>query len=281
MKNHRPIPFLFALLCLWPALVRAEPAAAAPAPAAPPAPAAASPAPAPALPTALSLEDGNFSGKALEVIDASSYTYILVETSAGQLWAAATQFPVKAGDTVVVYGGVPMPHFHSRTLNRDFDTVYFTGKIVDQTTGADSSSAGQPSMPEAPAATGPAGALPPNHPATTAAAPKIDLVGIKKAEGGKTVQEIVADAPLLAGQPVLVRARVVKYKDNVLGKNWLHLRDGTGDPVAKDNDLTVTTSATVKVGDLVLVRGKVTVNKDFGAGYKYPVIVEDAAVTVE
>jgi hypothetical protein len=78
---------------------------------------------------------------------------------------------------------------------------------------------------------------------------------------------------------VVVRAKVVKYNPQIMGKNWLHLEDGTGK--AGSNDLTVTTNGEAKVGDTVLVTGVVTTNKDFGAGYKYDVILEDANVKVE
>jgi hypothetical protein len=61
-----------------------------------------------------------------------------------------------------------------------------------------------------------------------------------------------------------------------MGKNWLHVRDGSGSKAAKDNDLTVTTDVVAKVGDVVTVTGTVSVDKDFGAGYAYPVIVENA-----
>jgi hypothetical protein len=64
-----------------------------------------------------------------------------------------------------------------------------------------------------------------------------------------------------------------------MGKNWIHLQDGTGDNGS--NDLTVTTDSTVNVGDTVLVSGVLNTDKDFGYGYQYAVIVEDAKITVE
>jgi len=65
----------------------------------------------------------------------------------------------------------------------------------------------------------------------------------------------------------------------IMGKNWLHVQDGTGGPGA--NDLTVTCATTAKVGDIVLIRGTLVIDKDFGAGYKYDVMIEDAQITVE
>jgi len=64
-----------------------------------------------------------------------------------------------------------------------------------------------------------------------------------------------------------------------MGKNWLHLHDGTGSAAKKDNDITVTTSGLAAVGDVVLVKGVVHLDRDFGAGYTYSVIIEDAKVS--
>jgi hypothetical protein len=106
-----------------------------------------------------------------------------------------------------------------------------------------------------------------------------DLTGIKRAENGQTVEEVITGKTKFAGKSVAIRARVVKYNAQILGKNWLHIRDGSGGPGT--NDLTITTSATVKVGDLVLVTGKLGTDRDFGSGYKYPLIIEDATVVVQ
>ena len=89
--------------------------------------------------------------------------------------------------------------------------------------------------------------------------------------------DIYARKSALAGKPVKVRGKVVKLSAGIMGKNWLHIQDGSGQ--AGSNDLTVTTSAEAKLGDTVLISGKLTVAKDFGHGYKYDVIVEDAQIT--
>jgi hypothetical protein len=125
--------------------------------------------------------------------------------------------------------------------------------------------------------------LPPGHPSLTAprAPAKVDLTGIKKADGGKTIQEIYAAKAKLAGQAVSVRGKVVKYNAMILGKNWLHIQDGSGKADDGNNDLTVTTTTPAAVGDTVLVTGVVSTNRDFGAGYKYSVIIEGAQVSVE
>jgi hypothetical protein len=130
--------------------------------------------------------------------------------------------------------------------------------------------------PEATTPTMPAGET---HPAPKAAA-EVDLTGIAKAEGGKTVAEVFAEKDALAGKPVTFRGKVVKTNPDIMGKNWLHVRDGSG--AEGTNDLTITTAGTLpNVGDTVVVTGNVTLNKDFGMGYAYDVLVEDAQLTVE
>jgi hypothetical protein len=117
------------------------------------------------------------------------------------------------------------------------------------------------------------------HGSAAPAAPKFDFSKIVKPRGGQTVQEVYQEKDKLNGKRVTLRGKVVKYNEAIMGKNWLHLRDGTGkDPT---DDLTVTTQAKAKVGDTVLVEGTVTLDKDLGAGYKYDVIIEDAKVKIE
>ena len=215
---------------------------------------------APAGPTSLS-------GKVVETMDASGYTYVLVDIGSKKVWVAATRFPIKVGDSVATTQGMPMQNYHSKTLNRDFDLVYFTGSLT--VNGVEPATQSKPSD------------IPKNHPPITGASAvaKVDLSGIKRAEGGKTVEEIFADKQNLSGRQVKVRGKVVKYNPMIMGKNWIHIKDGTG--AEGNNDLLVTTSSAAKVGDTVLVTGSLSINKDFGAGYKYAVLIEDAKLKIE
>jgi hypothetical protein len=183
-----------------------------------------------------------------------------------------------------------MSNFHSSTLNRDFARIYFTSgiRVVG---GQKAAAAGQTPLPKGhsslpgPIASQSAPAKTPRMPAghpplnTSPGAATVDFSGIEKAEGGMTVAEVFAAKQRLAGQEVAVRGKVVKFNPNIMGINWLHLRDGTGSKGTED--LTVTTNAQARVGDTVLIRGIVAIDKDLGAGYTYPVIVEKAQVTVE
>lgn len=135
--------------------------------------------------------------------------------------------------------------------------------------------------PETAATAAPAAAsgMPP-HPVPAAPAESVDLSGIARAEGGKTVAEIFAEKDGLAGKPVTFRGKVVKANANIMDRNWLHVRDGSGEDGT--NDLTVTTTdALPAVGDTVVVTGTVGLDRDFGMGYTYGILIEQATLQVE
>jgi hypothetical protein len=223
----------------------------------------------PATPVGAKPGPGSVNGTVVETMNTGGYTYVQVDTGKDKIWAAAPEFQVKVGDLVTVPTGMLMKNHHSKTLNRTFDQIFFVGKIT--VAGAEQTT---PQVP----ATAKAGGAP--HENIVPDAPgDMDFSGIKKPEGGKTVAELYAEKDELSGKEVSVRGKVVKFSPSIMATNWIHLQDGTGGEGT--NDLTVTTDAKVAVGDTVLVKGVLAVDKDFGYGYEYGVIVEKAEVTVE
>jgi hypothetical protein len=103
-------------------------------------------------------------------------------------------------------------------------------------------------------------------------------VKVEKAGGpdARTVAEILKGKGDLKDKPVVVRGKIVKYTPGVMGKNWMHLQDGSGSAKDGTNDIVVTTLDEAKRGDVVLVKGVVRVDRDLGSGYFYKVLVEDA-----
>ena len=194
-------------------------------------------------------------GKVLEVKDVDSYTYLRVKTKDGEIWAAVTKAQVKEGGDVAIENVTVMKNFESKSLKRSFDTIYF---------GTLSGGAAQATSP---------------HGAAVQATPGTD-VRISKAVGNssRTVAEIVTRAVELKDKSVLVRGQVVKYTPNIMGKNWIHLQDGSGSASNMSNDILLTTTNQAKVGDVVTIKGTVRTNKDFGSGYVYNVLIEDAAI---
>ncbi len=221
------------------------------------------------------------SGTVVETMNAAGYTYVFVDDGSEKIWAAAPEFAVKVGDEVMVPEGMAMHNYHSQTLDRDFDVVYFVEAVLN----ASSPSMGTPSMGSGMMGTAnPADMqIPEGHPSISgvAAPPEVDLTAIPKADSGMTIAEIYAGKADLAEKTVTLRGKVVKFSPQIMGTNWLHLQDGSGDLNAGTHDLTVTSSVQVNVGDTVVASGPLTLNKDFGYGYKYDLIMENAEVTVE
>jgi hypothetical protein len=204
------------------------------------------------------------SGTVLETMDAATYTYVRVKTDKGELWAASSQFKVAVGDKVSVPLDMPMENFHSNALKRDFPVIYFSSRITKEG--------------EAPAGTGAMmGALPPGHSPMGAARATVTEV-IPQPAGGTTVASLWTNRKALTGKKVTVRGKVVKYNGGILGKNWFHLQDGTGTEKDGTNDITVTSAAETKVGDIVTITGTLVLEKDFGAGYAYAILIEDATI---
>lgn len=200
------------------------------------------------------------SGRVVETINAGSYTYVLVGDSGEESWWAGPKFNVKVGDMVLLPPtATPMRGFRSSTLNRTFDLVYFA-QSIKRTQVEDVEGTVEQVHRKIPARS------------------EVAVDAVTKADGGITVADVFARGKEFAGSDVRINAKVVKFSSGILGKNWVHVQDGTGS--AGSNDLTVTTQATVKVGDTVLVEGRLVADKDLGYGYKYDFLVEDAKLTV-
>lgn len=209
------------------------------------------------------------SGAVLERISVEKYTYLrLGEPGSAGTWTAVPNTDgARLGERVSVHDAQLMTSFVSATLKRTFDSIYFG--VLD--TGAGD-------RPAAPA-------LPGNNPhsAPVASGEAIAVPKLPRAPGplGHTVAELTADRGTLRGKPARVRGVVVKSIGGILGRTFLHVRDGSGDAKSGDNDLTVTTQATPSVGERVLLEGTVVTDKDYGSGYRYPVLLEDARVLPE
>lgn len=198
----------------------------------------------------------SFQGLVSEVKQTSSYTYLKVQGQSKSLWMAVTKTKVDTGEIVDVDLGEPYKNFPSKVLKKTFKELYLVSqyKINGKTVGSKSAPLKKKTVKV-----------------------NIKLGSIKKAE--YLVSEIFKNQAHLAGKQVKVRAKVVKFTSRIMGKNWIHLQDGSG--LNGTNDLTVTSQDNFKVGDVVLVIGDIITNKDFGAGYTYKVLLENAKVIKE
>lgn len=194
-------------------------------------------------------------GEVLEVKDVDTYTYLRLKTADGETWAAVGRAPLKKGAKVTIEDVMVMNNFESKALKKTFPKIVF-GTL---------------------AGAGAASGMPAGH----SGMPKVEYAGdvkVPKASGAdaRTVAEVVTKSAELKDKTVLIRGKVVKYSPGIMGKNWIHLRDGSGSAADNTNDLLVTTTDPAKVGDVVVVKGVVHTDRDFGSGYAYKVLVEEA-----
>lgn len=200
------------------------------------------------------------SGTVLEVTDVENYTYLLIRTADGDVWAAIPKTPVVAGTEVSVVDAVEMGGFESPTLQRRFDRIVF-GRLGDS-----AKHGGHEDIAAMHAALG--------------GSPDVAKVSVARASGpdARTVAEVVTDRAALRDKAVKVRGQVVKFTPAVLGRNWVHLRDGSGSASDGSNDILVTTADEATIGDVVMVTGVVRTDRDLGSGYSYQVLIEDATL---
>ena len=192
-----------------------------------------------------------------EVVQAPSYTYLHVTEGDSKYWIATAKQPLEKGMTLYYDRAMEMKDFTSKELDRTFESIWFVSSLRSNTGSLSN-----------------AGSVSPYGGEQTQAKSEIH---VDKIAGGLSIGELYDGMSDLAGKQVTIRGQVTKFNANIMGRNWVHIQDGTSS--GDHYDVTITTSATVKSGDVVVFQGTVALNKDFGAGYKYDLIVEDAALT--
>lgn len=222
--------------------------------------------PAPAAKTPTAQEDTKLSGKVVETMNAGGYTYVSLEKNGKKTWAAIPATEVKVGQELALQPGVEMKMFTSKTLNRTFDSIIFSGGLLSKPAHA-----GENKPADSP------------HGAAAAAAAPLkpgEKISVEKAAGpdAYTVAEVHAKISTLNEKTAVVKGKVVKVSSGIMGKNWIHLQDGTGDASVGTNKLVTTSEDLPAVGDIVTMKGTMYQDKDFGAGYKYHVIMEKASI---
>lgn len=190
----------------------------------------------------------------IDTMDGGGYTYMKVAEGSERYWVAVTAVAVHKGQQVHYIEQMWMPQFKSRALNRTFDKIMFA------------SMADTPGLQAHPEKVTPA-----NAPETV----------LKKAAGGYSVAEVYARRQALKGKTVRVRGKVTKVSSQIMKRNWVHIEDGTGDTRTDDLVFTAETLSDVRAGDIVTASGTVAVDRDFGYGYFYPVIIENSTFVKE
>ena len=190
-----------------------------------------------------------------EVVQTSSYTYILFKEEGANYWAAVSRVDdIAVGETYYFDQFMEMNNFHSKELDKTFESVYFIEVLSKDPIPSE-----KMVMP------------------TKTGSNKVgdfEIEAIDPVEGGITISELYANSSNYDGKTIKIKGYVVKYTAAVMNKNWVHIQDGSR--TGGNFDLTITTDATCDQGDLVVFEGKISLDRDFGYGYSYAVIMEDA-----
>lgn len=224
-------------------------------------------------------------GTIIEFQDVKDYTYLHLKDSTGRIWAAIPKTPVETGKEIELSNVIVMKDFQSKTLDKTFDIILFAlPSTKDQTGLMSSGKMSGKTMSGMPPDLMPAG-MPQGSTSNAmgASQPKMIFKDIKivKATGkdAYSIEEVYSQKKELSKKTVTVRAKVVKFLPGVMGKNWLHIQDGTGSTKTETHDITVSTLDTTEVGDEVIVHGTLEIDKDFGSMHSFAVIIEDASLT--
>ena len=212
------------------------------------------------VPTAQSqANSGMHEVKVTEVVQSSNYTYLKVAENGAENWIAVTRQEATPGETYYYGEALEMKNFESKELKRTFETIYFVQELSKQPHAAEA-------------------ALPNPHGSTMGKVSVEQKTGISvaPAQDGLSIAKLYGNKSDYAGKKIKMRGQVVKVNNEVMGKNWVHIQDGTtnGDHF----DLTITTLEKVEMDAVVTFEGTISVNKDFGYGYAYDVIMEDATL---
>ncbi len=206
-----------------------------------------------------------------EVLHVNEYTYLRILEDGNEKWIAAPTVQAEIGKTYYFKNGMEMSNFESKELNRNFETIYFVDRIdiepnLDVITEIVTPNNIDLSKRDS---------IDLSQKATKPLLEKED-VKIDPVKGIITIAELYKNGETYESKTIRVRGKVTKFNPAIMGKNWIHIQDGTDNN--GEFDLTLTTKMEVKVGDVITAKGKVSLNKDFGYGYSYKLIIEDAVL---
>ena len=204
---------------------------------------------------------------ALEIINTTQYTYLRVDENGTEKWLAFPLANVKVGETYYYVNEMAMTNFVSKELGRTFASVYFVERVGTEppTKVMDSKVKNMNPQPQESVE---------EHTGNAGIAVEKMKVKIDPDKGVISIAELLANKEKYDGKKVIVKGKVSKFSPEIMNKNWIHLQDGS--EFKGTYDLTITTKEMVKEGDIIKYEGKVAINKDFGAGYFYKVLLEDA-----
>lgn len=215
-------------------------------------------------------------GVALETINATNYTYVLVNENGKEKWLACPITEVKVGETYYFGNEMLMTNFVSKELGRTFSEVSFIEGLYNQPLAMNqqSTAQGNPSSGGQNPVAAPENAKP--HQGSASVQVEKKAIKIEPVKGVTRIGDLISKMDSYKGKTVRVKGLVEKYSPGIMDRNWIHIQDGS--EANGRFDLVVSTRDEVVVGEIVTLEGKVVLNKDFGAGYVYDLLIEEAKV---
>lgn len=192
-----------------------------------------------------------------EILNTEKYTYMKVSEKGEKHWIAIPRNEIKVGETYYYSGGLLKRNFYSREYDRTFDKIYLVSKIWKEPTGHKNHGS---ALEEALAKS------------KVGASLSVKVGKVKQTEGAITIAELFKNKEKYNNQSVKITGKCVKVNPKIMGRNWVHFQDGSGEEL----DLTITTQQDIPLGAVLTLEGTIALNKDFGAGYRYDIIMEGA-----
>lgn len=190
-----------------------------------------------------------FEGTVVDTLNGGGYTYMQIDDTKKKYWVAVEGAQVPKGTEVRFTEEMKIKNFESKTLNRTFDEIVFASNLQHRS-----------NVPEK---------------------GNLELISeqvkesLYKQKDTLSIKEAWEKRASLKDKTIAIRGKVVKASSNIMGRNWVHIQDGTGEG-SEVGRVVFTSKELPKVGDIVTASGVVSVDKDFGSGYSYKIIVENA-----
>ena len=202
------------------------------------------------------VESNSRSGIVVDKMEAGTYSYLQLKENDKLYWVAVPRMEIENGESIYFSEYMEMKDFKSETLDQTFESVLFVNDA--------SKSMNQMDM---------------KNPHSDVQSLDKQTISVGTLKDGKTIADIYKNKQSLNGETVKVKGKVVKFNSGIMNRNWVHIQDGTDNN--GDFDLLITSNETVKVGDIIVAEGTLAIDKDFGAGYFYAVLVEEAKIITE
>jgi len=191
-----------------------------------------------------------YEGVVVDSLDGGGYTYLQIADAKKKYWIAVEGLKIDKGTEVRFTEELKAQNFESKSLNRVFDEITFASNLQYRT----------------------------NVPETANLAIITELVKVSPYQQKETISvaEAFRERAKLNGKTIKIRGKVVKVSHGIMEKNWIHIQDGTGEGDEVGRIVFTSKDDTAKVGDILTAQGVVSVDKNFGSGYVYKIIVENA-----